>query len=92
MSITSETHVFLPGRAISKVARPATGRAQKLTLFALALGSFSIGTSEFASMGIIQSFSDSLGISVPAAANAITAYAFGVVIGAPWRSEGSRRR
>jgi DHA1 family inner membrane transport protein len=58
-------------------------RSRKLTLFALALGSFSIGTSEFASMGIIQLFSSSLGVSVPVAANAITAYAIGVVVGAP---------
>jgi len=35
-----------------------------LTLFALALGSFCIGTSEFASMGILQLFSASLGISL----------------------------
>jgi len=54
-----------------------------LTLFALALGSFCIGTSEFASMGILQLFAGSLGISIPEATNAITAYAFGVVIGAP---------
>lgn len=54
-----------------------------LTLFALALGSFCIGTSEFASMGVLQLFADSLEISIPAATNAITAYAFGVVIGAP---------
>ncbi|MBX5088373.1 MFS transporter [Rhizobium lentis] len=54
-----------------------------LTLFSLALGSFCIGTSEFASMGILQLFSASLGIDIPTATNAITAYAFGVVIGAP---------
>ncbi len=54
-----------------------------LTLFALALGSFCIGTSEFASMGILQLFSASLQVDLPAATNAITAYAFGVVIGAP---------
>ena len=52
-------------------------------MFALALGSFCIGTSEFASMGIRQLFSVSLGIDIPTATNAITAYAFGVVIGAP---------
>ncbi|MEI5667882.1 MFS transporter [Bosea sp. CCNWLW174] len=54
-----------------------------LTLFALALGSFCIGTSEFASMGILQLFSASLGIDIPTATHAIAAYAFGVVIGAP---------
>lgn len=54
-----------------------------LTLLSLAMGSFCIGTSEFASMGILQLFSESLGISIPTATNAVTAYAFGVVIGAP---------
>jgi MFS transporter, DHA1 family, inner membrane transport protein len=61
----------------------AEQRGRGLTLFALALGSFCIGTSEFASMGILQLFSASLGIDIPTATNAITAYAFGVVIGAP---------
>jgi predicted MFS family arabinose efflux permease len=61
----------------------AQHRRRGLTLFALALGSFCIGTSEFASMGVLQLFAESLDISIPAATNAITAYAFGVVIGAP---------
>lgn len=54
-----------------------------LILFSLAFGSFCIGTSEFASMGMLQLFSRSLGIDIPTATDAITAYAFGVVIGAP---------
>jgi DHA1 family inner membrane transport protein len=58
-------------------------KTRHLTLFALALGSFCIGTSEFASMGIIQLFSASLNLPVTTATNAITAYAVGVVIGAP---------
>ncbi|MBB3237462.1 MFS transporter [Phyllobacterium endophyticum] len=61
----------------------AERRKRGLTLFALALGSFCIGTSEFASMGMLQLFSASLGIDIPSATNAIAAYAFGVVIGAP---------
>lgn len=61
----------------------AAPRGGTPTLLALALGSFVIGTSEFASMGIIQLFSESLGLSVPQATGAITAYAFGVVVGAP---------
>ncbi|QWW69938.1 MFS transporter [Rhizobium sp. WYJ-E13] len=61
----------------------AQHRRRGLTLFALALGSFCIGTSEFASMGVLQLFAESLDISIPVATNAITAYAFGVVIGAP---------
>ncbi|EOX6785754.1 MFS transporter [Pseudomonas aeruginosa] len=58
-------------------------REHGLALFALALGSFAIGTTEFASMGILQLFSEALRIDVPTATHAITAYAMGVVIGAP---------
>ena len=47
-----------------------------LALLALALGSFVIGTSEFASMGILQIFSADLQIDVPIASHAITAHAF----------------
>jgi DHA1 family inner membrane transport protein len=62
---------------------PAEQSDRLFTLFALAFGTFCIGTSEFASMGIIQLFSESLGVGIPTATNAITAYAFGVVVGAP---------
>ena len=58
-------------------------RGRRLALFALALGTFCIGTTEFASMGIIQLFSASLGVDIPTATHAITAYAIGVVVGAP---------
>ncbi|MFB2553738.1 MFS transporter [Ensifer soli] len=74
----------IASHANSYVPAPTDGaRSRNLTLLALALGSFSIGTSEFASMGIIQLFSKSLGVSIPDATSAIAAYAFGVVIGAP---------
>jgi len=62
---------------------PAEERRRGLALFALALGSFVIGTSEFASMGILQIFSANLHISVPIATHAITGYAVGVLLGAP---------
>jgi predicted MFS family arabinose efflux permease len=52
-------------------------------LFALALGTFAIGTGEFGSNGIIQLFARDLDVSVPTATWAITAYALGVVIGSP---------
>ncbi|SDM29374.1 MFS transporter, DHA1 family, inner membrane transport protein [Nonomuraea maritima] len=53
------------------------------TLFALALGTFAIGTGEFGSNGIIQLFAADLDVSIPVATHAITAYAIGVVIGSP---------
>ncbi|MFD3406567.1 MFS transporter [Kribbella sp. NPDC058693] len=58
-------------------------RSTKLTLFALALGTFAIGTGEFGSNGIIQLFSSDLGVTIPQATYAVTAYAVGVMIGSP---------
>lgn len=55
----------------------------KLTLFALALGTFAIGTGEFGSNGIIQLIASDLDVSVPVATYAITAYAVGVMVGSP---------
>jgi len=58
-------------------------RRRTLTLLALALGTFCIGTSEFASMGLLQLFAASLHLDIPTATHAIEAYAFGVVLGGP---------
>ncbi|MEV4363747.1 MFS transporter [Nonomuraea sp. NPDC051941] len=58
-------------------------RNTKLTLLALALGTFAIGTGEFGSNGIIQLFAADMGISIPQATYAVTAYAVGVMIGSP---------
>lgn len=54
-----------------------------LAVFALAVGGFAIGTTEFAIMGLLQEMVTDLGISVPAGGHVISAYAFGVVVGAP---------
>ena len=54
-----------------------------LVIFALAMGGFAIGTSEFASMSLVPYFSPDLGISEATAAHVISAYALGVVVGAP---------
>ena len=52
-------------------------------LFALALGTFGIGTTEFVIMGLLPEVAAGLGISVPEAGHLISAYAAGVVVGAP---------
>lgn len=54
-----------------------------LALLALALGGFTIGTTEFATMGLLPQIGADLGVSDPVAGYAITAYAVGVVVGAP---------
>ena len=54
-----------------------------LVHFALAMGGFAIGTTEFATMSLLPYFSRDLGISAPVAGHVISAYALGVVLGAP---------
>ncbi|RVT43800.1 MFS transporter [Sphingobium algorifonticola] len=64
---------------------PASGPARHigLVLFALAMGGFAIGTAEFAAMSLIPYFASDLGVDAPTAGHVISAYALGVVVGAP---------
>ncbi|MBC3496721.1 MFS transporter [Pseudomonas kermanshahensis] len=52
-------------------------------LVALAIGAFGIGVTEFAPMGMLPSIATDLGVSIPAAGLLVSAYALGVLIGAP---------
>ncbi|CAN7562773.1 MFS transporter [Trinickia sp. LjRoot230] len=60
-----------------------TGKHIGLVLFALAVGGFAIGTTEFATMSLLPLFAEGLGIDPPTAGHVISAYALGVVVGAP---------
>ncbi|WP_312194875.1 MFS transporter [Sphingobacterium multivorum] len=55
----------------------------KKSLSALALGGLGIGITEFSMMGMLPDVAQSLQVSIPEAGYLITAYALGVVIGAP---------
>jgi DHA1 family inner membrane transport protein len=52
-------------------------------LLALAIGAFGIGVTEFAPMGMLPAIATDLGVSIPKAGLLISAYAMGVLIGAP---------
>ncbi|RKI31490.1 MFS transporter [Corallococcus sp. AB004] len=52
-------------------------------LLALAVGAFGIGVTEFAPMGMLPVIAGDLGVSIPAAGLLVSAYAFGVLLGAP---------
>ncbi|MCA1196258.1 MFS transporter, partial [Saccharopolyspora sp. 6V] len=54
-----------------------------LALLALALGAFAIGTTEFVIMGLLPQVAGGLDISIASAGHLVSAYALGVVIGAP---------
>lgn len=50
---------------------------------ALAMGGFAIGTTEFVSMGLLPQLARAVDVSIPTAGHTISAYAVGVVVGAP---------
>ncbi len=77
MSATTDAATRLPE------ARPRGGRHVGLALLALALGGFAIGTTEFVSMGLLPQLAAGVGVSIPTAGHVISAYAIGVVVGAP---------
>ncbi|GAA0746091.1 MFS transporter [Gaetbulibacter jejuensis] len=52
-------------------------------LLSLAIGGFGIGLTEFVIMGILPDVANAFSISIPDAGHFISAYALGVVIGAP---------
>jgi len=54
-----------------------------LVQLALAAGGFGIGTGEFAIMGLLPNVADTFSVTTPQAGYVISAYALGVVIGAP---------
>jgi DHA1 family inner membrane transport protein len=63
--------------------RERRGAPAGLVHSALAVGGFAIGTTEFATMSLLPFFAKDLGISAPTAGHVISAYALGVVVGAP---------
>jgi len=54
-----------------------------ISLFALAMSAFAIGTTEFVIMGLLPEVAGSLSVSIPSAGWLISGYALGVAIGAP---------
>ena len=87
--MTEQTPATLPPHA------PLAARQVALVLFALAMGGFAIGTSEFVLMGLISEVARDLGVSEPQVGHVISAYALGVVVGAPllaiWGAKRRRR-
>jgi DHA1 family inner membrane transport protein len=74
----------LTAEALPADIDPVTiGNRVGLTHLALAVGGFAIGTTEFATMSLVPDFARDLHINVPAAGHVISAYALGVVVGAP---------
>lgn len=72
----------MPSLVVSAVAaNPA--RSFWPAVLALGVGGFAIGTGEFVIMGLLPEVARDLGVTIPQAGHVISAYALGVVIGAP---------
>lgn len=79
MSVPSST---LTADAPIAVPLP-TGTNVTRAIVALGVGGFAIGTGEFVIMGLLPEVARDIGVSIPQAGHVISAYALGVVIGAP---------
>ncbi|WP_082177667.1 MFS transporter [Arthrobacter sp. RIT-PI-e] len=64
-------------------SRPLSGRRLNLAIAALAVGGFAIGTTEFTIMGLLEEMRTDLGVDYAQGGHVISAYALGVVVGAP---------
>ncbi|GHJ61314.1 putative permease of the major facilitator superfamily protein [Nocardioides sp. OK12] len=64
-------------------AQPVTRARFVMAVVALATGGFAIGTTEFVTMGLLPQIAGGIGVTIPQAGHLISAYALGVVVGAP---------
>jgi DHA1 family inner membrane transport protein len=69
----------------AELRREPAGRAGHVALavLALATGGFAIGTTEFVTMGLLPQIAAGVDVSIPTGGHVISAYALGVVVGAP---------
>ena len=77
------SELFLPNAAHSSGQPPLSALTVTLIILALAVGSFGIGTGEFAIMGLLPDVATTFGVTTAEAGYVISAYALGVVVGAP---------
>jgi DHA1 family inner membrane transport protein len=65
-------------------AAQPNSRSSRLPLFALALASFGIGTTEFVIMGLLPDVASDLQVTIPTAGLLVTGYALSVAFGSPF--------
>ncbi|GAB3875915.1 MFS transporter [Terrabacter terrigena] len=58
-------------------------RRTTLAILALAVGGFAIGTTEFVTMGLLPQIAQGTGVDIATSGHYVSAYALGVVVGAP---------
>ena len=73
----------LPDRGLEIFYMPEKQISSAFALFALACGAFAIGVTEFTPMGLLPVLAAGVHVSIPTAGGLVSAYAFGVMGGAP---------
>ena len=71
--------------------RAVSAQVGRWAELALAIGGFGIGTGEFVMMGLLPDVAGNFSVSIPSAGHVISAYALGVVVGAPLISVAAAR-
>ncbi|WP_407636553.1 MFS transporter [Hoyosella subflava] len=87
--MTSVANSSAPANGPLRTRRQSLWR--KPAVVAMMLGSFGIGTTEFVAMGLLPEIANGIGVTEPSAGHTISAYAFGVVVGAPLIAIGAAR-
>ncbi|MCW2961856.1 MAG: transporter [Thermoleophilia bacterium] len=78
---TDASPILSPEVSEPQVVQAPHGRTW--ALLALGMGGVGIGTGEFAPMGLLPQIADGVDVSITTGGHAISAYALGVVVGAP---------
>jgi MFS transporter, DHA1 family, inner membrane transport protein len=81
----------LPSMESIRDERAMSAQVGRWAELALAIGGFGIGTGEFVMMGLLPDVAGNFSVSIPSAGHVISAYALGVVVGAPLISVAAAR-
>lgn len=74
---------FSPSAGVPPYVPVAAPHGAAAAQIALSMGGLAIGTGEFAAMGVLPGIAGDVGVTIPQAGHTISAYALGVVVGAP---------
>jgi len=69
---------------VTHAGAAASRRGSAIAIYALTLGAFAIGMTEFIIMGLLPEVAANLNVSIPKAGLLISGYALGVALGAPF--------
>lgn len=85
-AVAGRLHEYVTDTVATQTPAPAEAERTDWhipAMLALALGGFGIGTTEFVTMGLLPDIASAMRVSEPTAGHAVSAYALGVVVGAP---------